>query len=42
MKGCVTVRGAGWVEMIFAAVWRGGISCVWYSEEVSVGFGWLL
>ena len=26
MKGCVTVRIAGWVEMIFAAVWRGGIT----------------
>ena len=29
LKGCVTVRCAAWDEMIFAVVWRGGVSCVW-------------
>ena len=42
MKGCVTVRSAGWVEMIFAAVWRGGItgSRFWCCEVVSAGLQW--
>ena len=26
IEGCVTERGAGWVVMIFAVVWRGGVS----------------
>ena len=28
IKGCVTVRSTVWDEVIFVAVWGGGVSCV--------------
>ena len=38
IEGCVMVRGAGWDEMLFATVWRCGVS---WLRVVALGFRWL-